>query len=149
VPSSRILERIIRPSSPAEATELRIAPHEPVVHLRRLRLADEVPMAIESTILVRSCGPAVMAADLSHGSLHEALHRAGIVLRRGASTIGAANATHADARLLGLRAGGALIVERRVIADGHGRRVEATESRYRADRYALDVRFDVDGPDPL
>lgn len=149
VPSSRVLERVIRPSTETEAAELGVTPHAPVVHLRRLRLADEVPMAIESTILIRSCGPAVMAADLTHGSLHEALHRAGIVMRRGASTIGAANATHADAQLLGLRAGGALIVERRVIADAHGRRIEATESRYRADRYALDVRFDVDGPDPL
>jgi len=29
--------------------------------------------------------------------------------------------------------------------DVHGRRIEATESRYPADRYALDVRFDVGG----
>lgn len=149
VPSSRVLVRVIRPSTEREAVELGIAPHEPVVHLRRLRLADEVPMVIESTVLIRSCSAAVMAADLAHGSLHEALHRAGIVLRRGTSTIGAANATHADAQLLDLRVGGALIVERRVIADAHGRRIEATESRYRADRYALDVRFDVDRPDPL
>ena len=40
-------------------------------------------------------------------------------------------------------------MERRVIADVAGRPVEATESRYPGDRYALDVRFDVDdgGPD--
>jgi hypothetical protein len=77
-------------------------------------------------------------------SLHEALARGGFVLRRGTGTIVAAAATAEDARLLGLRAGDPLLVERRVIADGHGRRIEATESRYPADRYALDVRFDVD-----
>ncbi len=149
VPSSRVLVRVIRPATEAEAAELGISAHEPVVHLRRLRLGDDEPVAIESTVLVKHCAAAVMAADLVHGSLHEALHRAGIVLRRGTSTIGAANATHEEARLLDLRVGGALIVERRVIADAHGRRIEATESRYRADRYALDVRFDVDRPDPL
>jgi GntR family transcriptional regulator len=40
-----------------------------------------------------------------------------------------------------------LLVERRVIADGQGRRIESTESRYVADRYGLDVQFDVEAPD--
>ena len=37
--------------------------------------------------------------------------------------------------------------KRRVILDAHGRRIEATESRYPADRYALDILFDVE-PEP-
>jgi hypothetical protein len=41
-----------------------------------------------------------------------------------------------------------MLVEQRVIADGHGRRIEATESRYPADRYGLEVGFDVEGSDP-
>ena len=53
-------------------------------------------------------------------------------------------ATADDARLLAVTEGAALLVERRVIVDGHGQRVEATESRYPGDRYALDVRFEVD-----
>ena len=87
-----------------------------------------------------------MTADVETGSMHEALARGGFVLRRGTGTIIAAAATAADARLLGIRTGDPLLVERRVIADAHGRRIEATESRYPADRYALDVRFDVDEP---
>ncbi|MGH2474653.1 MAG: UTRA domain-containing protein, partial [Candidatus Limnocylindrales bacterium] len=78
------------------------------------------------------------------GSLHETLARGGFVLRRGNSTISAATATAEDARLLAMRVGEALLVERRVIVDGHGRAIEATESRYPADRYALDVQFDVE-----
>ena len=35
-----------------------------------------------------------------------------------------------------------------MIVDDHGRRIEATESRYPADRYALDVSFDVEQPGP-
>lgn len=143
-PSSRVLARMIRPASPAEAAQLGIGPHQPIAYVRRLRLADGAPVAVEASILIRPCADAVMAADLAGGSLHEALRRAGIAPRRGTATISAAAATTEEARLLGIRPGGALLVERRVIVDGHGRRIEATESRYRAEVYALDVRFDVE-----
>ncbi len=145
-PSSRVLTRVIRPSSAAEAASLEIPDHEPVVHLRRLRLADGQPVALESTVLIAATAAAVMTADLAGGSLHETLGRAGVVLRRGTATISAVAATSQDARLLALRGGDPLLVERRVIVDNHGRRIEATESRYSADRYALVVQFEVEAP---
>jgi DNA-binding GntR family transcriptional regulator len=46
-----------------------------------------------------------------------------------------------------MRAGDPLLVEQRVIVDGHARRVELTESRYPADRYGLVVDFDVERPE--
>jgi len=147
VPTSRMLTRVIRPSTTEEAVSLGIPVRQPVVHLRRLRFADDEPIAIESAVLVRDCAEAVMTADLAHGSLHETLARAGLVLRRGTGTIAAAAATAEEARLLGIRTGDPLLVEQRVIVDGHGRRIEATGSVYRADRYALDVQFDVEVPD--
>jgi len=147
VPSSRVLERFVRPASTVEATDLGLAPREPVVHLRRLRQADGEPIALESTVLIGDCAPAVMSADLANGSLHETLGRAGFVLHRGTGTISAAAATAKDGRLLGIPTGHPLLVERRVIVDGHGRRIESTESRYVADRYGLVVQFDVEAPD--
>jgi GntR family transcriptional regulator len=147
VPSSRVLERGVRPASPVEATSLGLPPRQPVVHLRRLRQADGEPIALESTVLIGACAPAVMEADLANGSLHETLGRAGFVLVKGSGTIGAAAATPEDARLLSIPPGHPLLVERRVIVDGQGRRIEATESRYVADRYGLVVQFDVEAPD--
>lgn len=147
-PSSRLLARSIGPSTTAEAASLGITPRQPVIHLRRLRCADNQPIAIESTTLIGACADAVMTVDLVRGSLHEALTRAGFALRRGTGTISAAAATGEDARLLSIRVGDPLLVERRVISDVHGRPIEATESRYPADRYALVVRFDVEAPDP-
>jgi GntR family transcriptional regulator len=148
VPSSRLLVRALRPSTGAEALSLGIAAGGPVVHVRRLRLADEEPIALESTVLIEACAEAVMPADLVHGSLHETLARAGFVLHRGTGTVSAAAATTEDAALLDIRAGDPLLVERRVIADLHARRIEATESRYLADRYGLVVSFDVAARDP-
>jgi GntR family transcriptional regulator len=148
-PSSRVLSRVIRPSTATEAAALGIGPRQPVVHVRRVRLADGQPIALESSALIRSCADVVVAANLAEGSLHEALRAAGIVPRRGTATISAATATADDAHLLGVRPGDPLLVERRVILDDAGRRIEATESRYRADLYALAVRFDVEDPDAV
>jgi GntR family transcriptional regulator len=146
-PRSRLLAREVRPATDAEAMALGVRSADPVVLLRRLRTADGVPIAIETAVLVLRTADVVMAADLEGGSLHEALARAGLHLRRGKATISAEAATPDDARLLGLEEGTPLLVERRVIADIHGRAVEATESRYPGDRYALDVRFDVEHGD--
>jgi GntR family transcriptional regulator len=147
VPSSRVLTRVIRPSTRAEARELEIPYRASIVQLRRLRLADGEPIALESSVLIGACADAVMTADLARGSLHETLTGAGFVLRRGTGTISAAAATNEDAPLLAIAAGDPLLVERRVIVDAHGRRIEATESRYVAGRYGLDVQFEVEAPD--
>jgi len=147
LPSSRVLSRVIRPSTIAEAASLRIPERQPVVHLRRLRLADGQPIALESAVLIGACAEAVMTADLVRGSLHETLGRAGIVLSRGTGTIAAAAATAEEARLLGIRTGDPLLVERRVILDRHGRETEVTVSSYPADRYALEVQFEVEAPE--
>jgi GntR family transcriptional regulator len=147
VPSSRLLARGVRPATSSEAATLGVPPRQSIVYIRRLRLADDEPIALESTVLVGTTAEAVMDADLTSGSLHEALGRGGFTLYRGTGTISAAVATAEDAHLLGIGAGDPLLVERRVIADGHGRRIEATESRYVAGRYGLDVQFDVELPD--
>ena len=144
VPSSRVLTRVIRPSTAAEATRLGIPPRQPVVHLRRVREADGEPIALESTVLIGATADAVMTADLGGGSLHDALRSAGYEPTRGTGTIAAASATAEEARLLRIRTGDALLVERRVVVDGHGRPIEATDSVYSAERYALDVTFEVE-----
>jgi len=144
VPSSRLLDRAIRGATPGEASDLALDAGEPVVVLRRLRLADGDPIALETAVLTREAADSVLGADLESGSLHEALAAGGIHLRRGSATITAEPATAEEVRLFGVAAGSPLLVERRVISDAEGRPVEATESRYPGDRYALDVRFEVE-----
>ncbi len=143
-PHSRLLRRELRPASAGEMRDLRLRDGEPVVHLIRLRLADDEPVAVESVVLHGACAPVAMQAELEDGSLHEALAAAGFVPARGRATIASEAATAEDARLLGIDPGSPLLVERRVIVDLGGRPLETTASRYRADRYALDVDFEVE-----
>jgi GntR family transcriptional regulator len=144
VPSSRIVTRRVRPPTDAERAALRTGRDSEVVELRRVRLADHEPVAVELAVLTTRCIEPVMAADLETGSLHAALINDGVVPTRGKSTIGAEAASADDAVLLGVRAGDPMLVERRLIYDQRGRPMERTESRYAADRYGLNVGFSVE-----
>jgi len=144
VPSSRIVERTVRTPDEDERVDLRVARNEQIIELRRVRLADGAPVAVEVAVLAARCVPAVLAADLEAGSLHETLINAGIVPSRGKSSIGAEAAGIDDAALLDVAIGEPMLVERRLIFDQRGRPFERTESRYAADRYGLNVGFSVE-----
>ena len=83
VPSSRIVERRVRPPTDRERADLRVEREASVVELRRVRLADHEPVAVETAVLTARCSEAVLAADLETGSLHEALIGDGMVPTRG------------------------------------------------------------------
>ena len=136
----------VRPATDEEARRLELAGGEDVVVLRRLRLADHVPVAEEIAVLPGRLAAAIEGADWRTASLHELLVAAGVVPRAGRATITAQSATATDARRLKVRRNAALLVERRLILDADGRPVELTESRYAAGRYGLDVRFSVEPP---
>ncbi|HKW70843.1 MAG TPA: GntR family transcriptional regulator [Candidatus Dormibacteraeota bacterium] len=144
VPTSRILGRALRAPTREESARLALRDGERVLWLKRLRLADGEPVAIESARLNRRTAEAVLAASLERDSLHAVLVRAGIPPTKGRATIRSEAATADDARWLKMRKGDPMLVERRVIVDDRGRPLEFTESRYPADRYALDVDFVVE-----
>ena len=142
-PSSRVLGRALRAPTRDEATRLQLKNGDKVLWLKRIRMADGHPIAVESTRLHRRTAAAVLAADLQSESLHAVLVRAGCLPTLGRATISAEPATTDDARWLKMRKNDPMLVERRVILDQQGRPLEFTESRYPADRYALDVDFVV------
>lgn len=144
VPSSRVIARGLRPASDVEVTELWLRRGVDVAFVRRVRLADGEPIALETSVLPGTCASILMSADLERDSLHAVLVSARRLPTRGRGVLDAEPATDDDAELLGLAPGSALLVERRLIFDQHNRPLERTESRYAGDRYALDLEFDVD-----
>jgi len=143
-PSSQVLERGLREPVEGERAGLRLPAGACVVVLRRVRLADEAPMAVETAVFPEAVASVILGSDLERRSLHAALVEAGIVPTEGRATITAEPASSEDARVLVLRRGEPLLVERRLILDAGGVPLELTESRYAGGRYALDVRFDVE-----
>ncbi|NJC72915.1 GntR family transcriptional regulator [Planosporangium thailandense] len=136
--SSRLLVSEIRSGTHEEIAALQLPPRAKVTHVRRLRLADGKPMAIEDVVLPVSCA-AVLNEDLEQGSLHEALQRLGEIPTRATGTQVAALAGPDDAKLLSIKVNAALLIERRLITNQNGLPLEKTETRYVGDEFVFHI----------
>jgi GntR family transcriptional regulator len=143
VPSSRVVEQLVRAAT--EDERVRLGADEVAV-LRRVRLADGEPIALETAVFSAARVSSVLAGDLEDVSLFEALAGSGNVPTAGRAAIAAEAAGAEEAKLLGIRKGEPLLVERRLIRDQNGDPLEWTESRYVGSRYGLDVDFEVELP---
>ena len=143
VPSSRVVEQVVRAATDDERVRLGT---EEVAVLRRVRLADGEPIALETAVFAANRVAAVLGGDLERVSLFESLARSGNVPTAGRATIAAEASGSDDAKLLGVSKGEPLLVERRLIRDQNGDPLEWTESRYVGSRYGLDVDFEVELP---
>lgn len=143
-PTSHLLEQVVRPADLEERLRMRLDPDAEIVLLTRLRIADDIPVAIERAAFSAALASDLMAADLEDGSLHGILLRLGRVPTAGTASLSAAGADTREAKLLQVRRGAPLLVERRLIFDQGGTPLELTESRYAANRYGLEVSFDVE-----
>lgn len=131
-PGATWLRRSVGRALPAELSALELVPGSEVNRLHRLRTADGVPMAIETSVV-----PAVFLPPGTRigESLYAALSALGHEPVRAVQRMRATVADREEARLLGIEAGAALLtVERRVFLKD-GRIVEFCESRYRGDSY--------------
>jgi GntR family transcriptional regulator len=141
---SAVVDHVVREAGGDEARRLALDGETAVVALTRVRLSDGAPVALEDAVLPGSVAPALEDVDFTRASLHESLVAAGHVPTAGSGTLEAQPAGPRDAKLLGVRRGAPLLVERRVINDQHGRPLELSETRYVADRYSLEVEFGVE-----
>jgi len=139
-PSSHLLEAGLREATADEADGLGLRDGERLVAISRVRLADNTPIAIEHATLPVECA-GVLAGDLEHGSLHEALTALGRRPRTAQSAISARTPTGEEAKLLDIDVRSPLLVERRRIQDDEGEPLEYTETIYAAERYVIDASF--------
>jgi GntR family transcriptional regulator len=131
-PSSRNLDVGVFLPSPEEMTSLGVGPEESVVRLSRLRLADDVPMAIEHTATPERFLPDI---DKIGPSLYEALAATGHPPTRGLQRLRAVLLSDEDAAVLGVPPGSPVLYIQRIAYLADGRGVEFTRSFYRSDTY--------------
>jgi GntR family transcriptional regulator len=143
VPRSRLVSSGTRRATPDETRRLNV---DVVFELCRVREADGEPVALETAVFPASRTEELQGRDLRDVSIFAALVESGNVPSAGTAVLRAESAGADDARLLGVREGEALLVERRLILDQHGAPLELTESRYVGARYRLDVDFEVELP---
>ena len=118
--------------TPDESLMLGLSPGAGVHRFRRIRFADDLPMAIEHSAI---SGFALPGAEAVGDSLYAALEDTGNRPVRALQRLRAVLFTTEQAKLLGIEKGApGLYIERRGFLDD-GRAVEATQSWYRGDTY--------------
>ena len=141
-PASRTLEQELLPASLELAEILGIRPGAELVRLRRLRLADDRPLAIETTHLPHALCPGILEFDLSTSSLYALLGtRYGIHLRGAKQTIEASVPLDEERQLLELPQRVPVLRLLRLTFGDDRRVVEFVRAVYRGDRYQLHVEL--------
>lgn len=126
-------------AGPGLARALRLTEGDPVIHWKRLRRADGVPMCIEDSFLSEILLPGFLQSGMPT-SLYDALAARGLRPTWAEDSVTADLATEEEALHLDTAPHSAVMrVSRRALADD--RPVMVSRSVYRSDRYTLWVQF--------
>lgn len=137
-PGARVLTFDRRAAGARVGRRLAIAPSETVVHVARLRLADDEPMAIEVLYVPERLVPGLAERDLTDASFYEVLReRYDVVISAGVQTIGVTVTDEEESGQLDVPLHAPALLFERVSRDADGGVVEYVRSVYRGDRYQI------------
>jgi GntR family transcriptional regulator len=143
--STRVLERSVHRADELDASvasELQLEPETAVLRVVRLRLADNIPVMVETMHISPARFSGIEDVDLEQVSLYEALReRYDVRIVQLRETLEPVLLSDADAKLLKARARSGSIQATITSFDRSGRPVEHTVSRVRGDssQYYIEV----------
>ena len=145
-PGARVLEAAMWPADEMVAERLRMKPGQPVFHLRRLRLADSEPLALETAIISFIGCERLLHDDLERHSLYWLLERSyHQPLMEAVQEVEAGLAGGQEAEALGIAPGDPVLLTRRLTYTERRRPIEYAISVYRGDKYTFYTRLVRDG----
>jgi GntR family transcriptional regulator len=140
-PSSRVLEQVVVEPTEDLIRNLNLQSDDKLMRLRRLRLADGIPMAIEESHIPLKQFPGLESIDFAKNSLYRVLReRFGVRVGYADETIEALPATREEAELLTIPNKSSVLSITRVIMTNQESPIEWACSRYRGDRYRASIR---------
>ncbi|GAA4345059.1 GntR family transcriptional regulator [Actinomadura sp. NPDC048955] len=138
-PGGRVLSFRTETAGARIGRRLALSPVEEVFTIRRLRMADEAPMAIETLYLPRALLPGLRRSDLEGRSFYDLLRGNGVEIASGTETIEPTVTTAEEAAELGVPVHMPAFLFERITRDAGGRPLEYVRSLYRGDRYRLEL----------
>jgi GntR family transcriptional regulator len=142
-PGGRVVSLERRAPAADEAARLAVPDDGHVYALTRVRLLSGQPVMVERAVYPEKVGALVAGLDLARDSITERLEELGIVFADAEHVIDAVPASAEDGSLLEVRAGTALLRERRLTTDRSGLPVESSDDRYLGSVTAFSVRNSV------
>lgn len=137
-PSTKILEYRIVKADAKLAEKLTIAVGAEVLYLKRMRLADKVPVSVMENWLPSEFVD-ITADELNEHGLYQILRARGVTIRVAKQKIAARKASPQEAELLSIEKGSALLSMDRTAYDNAGKAVEYGHHCYRPDLYSFEV----------
>ena len=139
--SSQVLAAEIVGASTVLAQALDLAVGAPLVYLRRVRLANDEPIAVQTAYLPHALCPGLLEHDLERSSLFALLRTVyGLHLADSKESVEAVLADEECAALLGLSLPAALLISEQLTYLDTGQAIEFARSIYRGDRYRMRLR---------
>lgn len=140
-PTAHVLSARRRGATFEEADRLKVAPSADVLELRRVRSMDDVPICLDTTVLVGARVEPMLGVDLEDRSLYLVLEEmCGVVLARSSYSLQAGAAGREAARLLAIDEGAPVLMGQEVTYDTDEVPVLVSDTTYRGDAY----RFQAD-----
>jgi GntR family transcriptional regulator len=134
VAGARVLTASERPAGPAAAAALRVADDDPVYEVRRIRLADGRPMALERSLFPAARFPGMLDCRLD-GSLYELLEvKYGLRPHRARESLEPVTAGVREAEALEIAEGAPLMLVVRTAYARSGEPLEYARDLFRGDR---------------
>ena len=134
-PRTTVLEYTVGPASAEVSEALEIPLEARVVTIRRLRYADDEPLALMTNHLPLALAPSY--DELEAVGLYAALRARGVEIYMARQTIAARTATAAEARALAAKPHTALLTMERTAYDPAGHPIEHGAHLYLASRYSF------------
>lgn len=134
-PSTKVLSYLVREASAQEAGLLGIQVGDGVLSVKRLRFADDHPLAILTNVIPMDIAPTWQ--DLGTHGLYRCLGERGIDIASAQQEIGARGADPEEAATLGESVGAPLLTMHRVGRNTEGRSVEIGNHVYRPGLYSF------------
>ena len=135
--STSITEYSMHPADEEEAEHLGIEPGTNVTRIKRVRSADGEPIALMENLLPAAIAPS--HEELEQDGLYNLLRTQGVVPSTATQSIGARNATPAEAEALDEKRRAALLTVTRTAYDSSGTVIEYGTHVYRASRYSFET----------
>jgi len=144
VPSSKLLEQTVVKASEELAEKLKVEQEEIVMRLRRLRLADGIPMALEESHIPLKQFPGLDKISFAKQSLYFVLRESyGIRLAWADEVIEALGASPEESELLKIPKKASILSISRTIMTIDETPIEVACSRYRGDCYKASIRVPI------
>lgn len=137
-PSTEMLEIKEVKADTKMAEILAVAVGSPILYVKRLRLADNVPVSILENWLPADFVDLDHDAMIEHG-LYQLLRSRGVNIRVAKQRIGARKSTTLESELLEIDKNSAVLTMDRTAYDNSGRAVEFGHHCYRPDLYSFEV----------